>query len=112
MKLMDELKFKCLGPGAYDIAPQRSAPCAVVYRHHSAESKRLIIDERPSPGPDYYYSKDDLIKTKTIVHAFGNEPRIKKIKKSDQPLMKIIEARSDKGAVKLQPLNEKNDRAN
>lgn len=86
MKLMDELKFKCLGPGAYDIAPQRSAPCAVVYRHHSAESKRLIIDERPSPGPDYYYSKDDLIKTKTIVHAFGNEPRIKKIKKSDLDL--------------------------
>ena len=86
MKLMDELKFKCLGPGAYDIAPQRSAPCAVVYRHHSAESKRLIIDERPSPGPDYYYSKDDLIKTKTIVYAFGNEPRIKKIKKSDLDL--------------------------
>lgn len=39
-------------------------PCMVVWRSHSTE--RRIPPEGPTPGPDYYYSKDDLIKRRTI----------------------------------------------
>lgn len=36
----------------------------VVFKSHSSERRGL--PDKPTPGPDYYYSKDDLIKPKAI----------------------------------------------
>ena len=83
MKLIDELKFKTLGPGAYEAFQPKPAPCAVIYRPHSAEGRRVPSDDEPVPGPDYYYSKDDLVKTKVIVHEFGKDVRFKKLKRDE-----------------------------
>ena len=55
----------------------------MVYRPHSAETRKLPSDNLPTPGPDYYYSKDDLIRTTAIVHSFGTEARIKSTRKED-----------------------------
>lgn len=43
-------------------------------------------DDEPVPGPDYYYSKDDLVKTKVIVHEFGKDVRFKKLKRDQLDL--------------------------
>lgn len=56
----------------------------VVFKSHSTE--RRIPPERPMPGPDYYYSKDDYIKPNPIMIKFGKEERVKKIKKEDLDL--------------------------
>lgn len=81
MKLLDELKYQALGPGAYEAHEPKASPCTVVYRPHSAEGRRVPNLERPVPGPDYYYSKDDLVKTKAVIHEFGRADRYKKIRK-------------------------------
>lgn len=80
---MDDIKYRHgLGPGAYDIKDPKAEPCMVVIKAHSAE-RRIPNLERPVPGPDYYYSKDDYIKPNPIKIQFGKEERIKKVRKED-----------------------------
>ena len=95
MKLLDDLKYQALGPGAYEVYEPKAAPCGVIYRPHSAEGRRVPNLERPIPGPDYYYSKDDLIKTKAVIHGFGKAPRYKKISKQDLDMARPLDIKDD-----------------
>lgn len=93
MKLIDELKYQALGPGAYETHQPKAAPCAVIYRPHSAEGRRVPPSDRPVPGPDYYYSKDDLIRTTVVQHKFGTEPRYKVLRKEDLDMRKALDVK-------------------
>lgn len=61
----------------------------VLWRSHSSE--RRTPPEKPIPGPDYYYSKDDYIKPNPIAIKFGKEERIKKPKKKDLDMRPDLE---------------------
>lgn len=65
----------------------------VVFRSHSTE--RRIEPEAPTPGPDYYYSKDDLIKARAIQVVFGKEERVKKPRKEDLDMRSNLEVNID-----------------
>lgn len=57
--LLDKLRQeRNLGPGQYEEKEEEKAPCMVKIRSHSTE--RRIPDNTQIPGPNYYYSKDDL----------------------------------------------------
>jgi hypothetical protein len=49
------------GPAEYTIPEPEAAPTMVVYRKSSYSPIRKDPKE-DIPGPDYYYSKDDMIK--------------------------------------------------
>ena len=66
----------------------------VVFKSHSTE-RRVPKSEKPVPGPDYYYSKDDYIKPDPIIITFGKEERIKKIRKEDLDMKKSINPNFD-----------------
>lgn len=65
----------------------------VVFRSHSTE--RRIPPEGPTPGPDYYYSKDDLIKPQAIQVVFGKEERIKKVELKDLDMRPDLDVKLD-----------------
>lgn len=52
------------GPAMYQIPEKKSDICMVRYRSLSPVSRKGDLNSMPYPGPDYYYSKDDLIKIK------------------------------------------------
>lgn len=100
LKLLDELKYAAVGPGAYNPTPLQAAPCTVIYRPHSADSRKL--PEWPTPGPDYYYSKDDLIRPQAVVHKFGTEARVKRVRKEDLDMRPDLEPNMDAIKPKVQ----------
>ncbi|CAD8073214.1 unnamed protein product [Paramecium primaurelia] len=91
-KLLDDIQAITVGPGQYEIHEEKQ-PCMVVFKSHSTE--RRIPPDRPVPGPDYYYSKDDYIKPNPIQVKFGKEERIKKIKKEDLDMRPNLEVNVD-----------------
>lgn len=83
----------------------------VKYRSLSPVSRKGDLNFMPYPGPDYYYSKDDLIKIKQPEWTFNKVEREKKMKLEDfdkkdyNPNVDAIKRRVSIGGV-IDPIPE------
>ena len=77
--LLDKInELRGMGPSEYNMAEQNKTkePCMVRYRSVSPVERRgYYVNNKPVPGPDYYYCKDDLVYEKKPDWRFGIEER-------------------------------------
>jgi hypothetical protein len=75
--LLDKVRaLRAHGPAELDPKLPDKAPCMVKYRSVSPRERHgLFFDERPGPGPDYYYCKDDLTYLNKPTWTFAKEER-------------------------------------
>lgn len=69
--LLDKLReMRAAGPAGYTVPEPEEAPCAAVYHKSLSPSQNRKWPQKPTPGPDYYYWKDDLVKETKPAFSF------------------------------------------
>lgn len=83
-------------------------PCLVKYRAPSPEERSSLVRQQQVPGPDYYYSKDDLIYSRKPVYtipAAGKEakPAEPDRRRALDPNVDFIKKRAPTFVIKEEP---------